>query len=348
MRAVATAAALFALGACAGGQTPERSPEPRAAAVARPRPAAPPPGAAPAWRARPVVADAAIRPGATATVAAGETLATLAARLQVSPGAIAVTNRLLPGAPLQPGRVLMIPAGRYHLVRAGETGAAIALAYKTDWRRIVAANALAAPFVLEIGDRLLVPPRPAPRRLTLDERARANRLDIDDLLTGTEPARPRAPLAPRPPAGPAPRPAPVMPLPRPAEPSAFRPAWPIDGRVLSGFGRKAGGRINDGINIEAVADAPVRAAADGVVVYAGTGIAAFGGLVLIRHEGGWVTAYAHNAALLVAKGARVARGQPIARAGATGEVDSAQLHFEIRRGRTPVDPAALLPPRDGG
>ena len=93
------------------------------------------------------------------------------------------------------------------------------------------------------------------------------------------------------------------------------------------------------------AGTPVRAAADGVVAYAGNGIEGFGGLVLIKHGEGWVTAYAHNEALSVARGDRVARGQVIARSGSTGSVDEPQLHFEIRRGRTPVDPLRALPPR---
>ena len=87
---------------------------------------------------------------------------------------------------------------------------------------------------------------------------------------------------------------------------------------------------------------PILAAEDGVVAYVGNQIRAFGNLMLIRHDGGWMTAYAHNEVLLVGRGERVRRGQVIARAGATGNVDGPQLHFEIRLGTVAVDPIEHL------
>jgi murein DD-endopeptidase MepM/ murein hydrolase activator NlpD len=126
---------------------------------------------------------------------------------------------------------------------------------------------------------------------------------------------------------------------------AGRFVWPLEGTILSRFGPKPAGRYNDGINIKAPAGTPVKAAADGVVAYAGDGIAGFGGLVLLKHGDGWVTAYAHAEELLVARGDSVKRGDIVARSGATGSVDEPQLHFEIRRGRTPVDPLKYLPAR---
>ena len=121
--------------------------------------------------------------------------------------------------------------------------------------------------------------------------------------------------------------------------------WPLDGRIVSGFGAKPGGRYNDGVNFAAASGDAVRAAADGVVAYAGDAVAGFGNLVLIKHADGWVSAYGHNSALLVARGVHVARGDVIARAGATGAVTEPQLHFELRHGRTAVDPVKLLPGR---
>jgi murein DD-endopeptidase MepM/ murein hydrolase activator NlpD len=124
--------------------------------------------------------------------------------------------------------------------------------------------------------------------------------------------------------------------------SAPRFRWPLPGRILSGFGPKPGGRFNDGVNLKASAGEAVRAAGDGVVAYAGDAIAGFGNLLLIKHAGGWVSAYGHNEALLVARGARVKAGEVIARAGQTGAVSEPQLHFELRQGRSPVDPARLI------
>lgn len=118
--------------------------------------------------------------------------------------------------------------------------------------------------------------------------------------------------------------------------------WPLRGQVLSGFGSKADGVRNDGINIKAETGAPVHAAASGVVVYAGNELRGFGELLLIRHTDGLTSAYAHNSELLVRRGQRVRRGQIIARVGQTGSVTSPQLHFEIRQGSQPVDPMQYL------
>jgi murein DD-endopeptidase MepM/ murein hydrolase activator NlpD len=119
-------------------------------------------------------------------------------------------------------------------------------------------------------------------------------------------------------------------------------AWPVQGKVIGAFGTMKDGTKNDGVNIAAPAGAPVVAAADGVVAYAGNELRGFGNMILIRHDGGYVTAYAHNASLLVKKGDKVKRGQTIARVGATGAVFGPQLHFEIRKGTEPVDPMTFL------
>ncbi len=241
------------------------------------------------------------------------------------------------------------PQGRVHIVKPGETGIAIARAYGIDWGRVVAANHLVPPFTLEVGDKLLLPSKQQVAAMSVEERAKAFRLDIDDLITGGEPAAAK----PRPaksgvdkaviarPAESRPAPAAALPLPELAG-DAPRFAWPVEGRLLSGFGAKPGGRFNDGVNLKASAGGAVRAAGDGVVAYAGDAIPGFGNLLLLKHAGGWVTAYAHNEALLVARGARVRQGDVIARAGQTGAVSEPQLHFELRRGRTPVDPMRVI------
>ena len=118
--------------------------------------------------------------------------------------------------------------------------------------------------------------------------------------------------------------------------------WPVQGKVIGAFGSSKDGLKNDGINIAAPAGAPVVAAADGTVAYAGNELRGFGNMILIRHDGGYVTAYAHNDSLLVKKGDKVKRGQTIARVGQTGAVFGPQLHFEIRKGTEPVDPMSYL------
>lgn len=108
--------------------------------------------------------------------------------------------------------------------------------------------------------------------------------------------------------------------------------------MISGYGPSDNGTRNDGINIAVLQGASVRAAENGVVVYAGSELKGFGNLLLIKHDGGWMTAYAHNDSLEVEKGQIVKKGQVIAKAGQTGNVSTPQLHFEVRKGSGPVNP----------
>lgn len=118
--------------------------------------------------------------------------------------------------------------------------------------------------------------------------------------------------------------------------------WPVKGRIISGYGSKPGGLRNEGINIAVPEGTDVRSAEAGVVAYAGNELKGYGNLILIRHEGGWVTAYAHNKDLFVKRGDTVKRGDVIAKAGQTGSVTSPQVHFEVRKGATAMDPMRFL------
>jgi murein DD-endopeptidase MepM/ murein hydrolase activator NlpD len=131
-----------------------------------------------------------------------------------------------------------------------------------------------------------------------------------------------------------------------AEHGSGRFAWPVTGPVISAFGSVGNGEKNDGINIAASTGTPIHAAAAGTVTYAGNELKGYGNLVLIQHDDGYVTAYAHAQSISVSRGDRVERGQVIGLAGATGDVDSPQLHFEIRKGVQPVNPRLLLASRD--
>lgn len=151
----------------------------------------------------------------------------------------------------------------------------------------------------------------------------------------------------------------LQPVPAPAKPAAAEqtaadsaaaaPAdaaagmrWPVRGKIISGFGAKPNGLKNEGINIAVPEGTSIRAADAGVVAYAGNELKGYGNLVLIRHEGGMVTAYAHAKELFVKRGDTVKRGDVIAKAGQTGSVTSPQLHFEVRKGATALDPLTYL------
>ncbi len=118
--------------------------------------------------------------------------------------------------------------------------------------------------------------------------------------------------------------------------------WPLRGTILSKFGAKLGNGTNDGINIAARSGEPTRAAGDGIVVYADNAIKGFGNMVIIKHEGGWLSAYAHASELVVKKGDEVIRGQLIGFVGQTGNVTQPQLHFSLRKNKQPVNPEQYL------
>jgi murein DD-endopeptidase MepM/ murein hydrolase activator NlpD len=118
--------------------------------------------------------------------------------------------------------------------------------------------------------------------------------------------------------------------------------WPVRGKVITSYGAKTNGKANDGINLAVPEGTPVKAAEDGVVAYSGNELKGYGNLVLVRHSNGYVTAYAHASELLVKRGDTIKRGQIIAKSGQSGEVGSPQLHFEIRKGSSPVDPLQFL------
>jgi murein DD-endopeptidase MepM/ murein hydrolase activator NlpD len=232
-------------------------------------------------------------------------------------------------------------------VQKGDTVFAISRRYDVEVRNIIDANGLEPPYALKPGDRLKLTYPPLhvvekgetgysiSRRYGVDLTTlmRLNHIDAPyGVFVGQKlelPAGKKELSAPKPPLPPPPR-------------SGKGFAWPLRGPVLSDFGEKEGGLHNDGVNIGAKEGAPVRAAESGVVAYAGNGLKGYGNLLLLRHDGGWVTAYAHNQQLLVKRGEKVARGQQIALAGLSGNVPAAQLHFEIRQGTVAVNPLTLL------
>lgn len=260
----------------------------------------------------------------------GDSLFAIATKTGAGATAIADANNLAAPYPIRSGDRLQIPGGLYHKVGSGETGIAIARAYGVVWADIVMMNALQPPYTLQVGQNLLLPSAASservPTELTPEMRAAAFNLDIDDIVTGGQPAGVTTASS-------------VPPL------TVFtgRFAWPLQGAIIARFGSQGGGRVNDGLNIAALSGTPVRAAASGTVVYSGNEIGVFGGLVLIDHGFGWVTAYGHLGSLSVSYRDRVEAGQILGKAGDTGYVSQPQLHFEIRKDRRPLDPLTKLP-----
>jgi len=329
--------------------------------------AGPPIERAPPTRTPPRVAG-----GESIQVQQGDTLYGIAKRYGVSISALIEVNGLGHGASIKPGQQLLLPAGALppsaapsasrtpvvaakapppaapapiakkgwegqHTMKAGESLYGIARQHGVTLAELQRVNGITEPTRVRMGTVLSVPtraeaeraPPPAAPRITqgtvppsqariINAPAEQRTAALGDRRNdATEPAAEPAPA-------------------REAATTKFR--WPARGKVIAAFGKRTDGSHNDGINIAIPQGADVHAAESGRVAYAGNELKGYGNLVLIRHDNGWVSAYAHADQILVKRDDVVRRGQVIAKAGRTGTVDQPQLHFELRHGAKPVDP----------
>jgi murein DD-endopeptidase MepM/ murein hydrolase activator NlpD len=318
--------------------------------------------------------------GTTIIVGTSDTLDILARRYNVAPAAILAANGYKGPRTLSPGQQLIIPhavaaaaplpvaavpvspapaskpvaavsaAPSVHFVNRGDTLLSIARRNHVPVAELAKANNLAPSAKLKLGSRLTVPA---------------------GKIAAAAPVAPAAPVAVAQPVAALPAAAPpvrqatasiqqpsarlAQAAPTAEEKEADAPAkageatgalptfrWPVRGKVITSYGAKTNGKSNDGINLAVPEGTPVKAAEDGVVAYAGNELKGYGNLVLVRHSNGYVTAYAHASELMVKRGDNIKRGQVIAKSGQSGEVGSPQLHFEIRKGSSPVDPLQFL------
>jgi len=292
----------------------------------------------------PVVADR-LAPGHI-RVESGNSLYVIARENGVALRSLIDANGLKAPYVIFPGQVLKLPGKRIHVVLQDESIYAISQRFGIDMGELVRINKIPPPYRIEKGQRLRLPERQGAQQATKSATQGAHRPEGGDraIRPVTGPARlppPDRQIAERPAAPRGSKPAPKR-LREPAKRSSGKFLWPVRGRLLIGFGPREGGFHNDGINIAAPAGTPVRAAGNGVVVYAGNQLQGFGNMLLIKHSGGWMTAYAHNSRLMVSRGDAVRRGQKIAQVGRSGNVIRPQLHFELRRGNRAVDPRRYL------
>ena len=319
-------------------------------------PAAPPP---PAWT---------WEGGTPVTVGPGETLETIARQHGVPVAALMEANGIKSPASVYPGEHLVIPRYRpstaaatapqtriasttptspphgglvapagMHVVARGETLNSIARLYGKPVMVLARANNISPDTRVKVGDHIIIPElgeRPVPAA----PRAEAPVPAVSGSTVATMESPHSARLAT--PSAPVAGDNPVKSAEAASDLPSFR--WPVRGRIIAAFGPKPNGLQNDGINLAVPEGTPIKAAEDGVVAYAGNELKGYGNLVLVRHANGFVTAYANASEILVKRGETVKRGQVIAKSGETGNVTSPQLHFEIRKGATPVDPAQYL------
>lgn len=320
--------------------------------------------------------------GTKIIVGTSDTLDVLAKRYRVTPQAILAANGYKGPRALSPGQQLIIPhpataaapapamapvaaapamapaakpvaaavaPSSTHFVNHGDTLASIARKNHISSAELARANGLDPSAKLKLGTRLTVPgaktaavaapvaaapvagtlqpvavaPAPATKMAAVAAPVQSARLA--QATTNVEEKATEAPA-------------------KAAETTSALPTfrWPVRGKVVTSYGAKTNGKSNDGINLAVPEGTPVKAAEDGVVAYSGNELKGYGNLVLVRHSNGYVTAYAHASELMVKRGDTIKRGQVIAKSGQSGEVASPQLHFEIRKGSSPVDPLQFL------
>jgi lipoprotein NlpD len=254
------------------------------------------------------------------------------------------TSSALPtSAPTEPAKP---PPGQenlgkpgYYAVKPGDTLMRVGLETGQNWRDIARWNNIDNPNVLEVGQvlRVVAPgtdPAAAAARGVAGAKVEAKPLDVKPVVaaaSGTVPAPAPAVAAPT-------TPVPAAPARDADDDIAW--GWPSAGSVATPFDDVR----TKGLQFSGKAGDPVMAAADGRVIYAGSGLRGYGNMVIVKHNNSYLTAYAHNQMLLVKEDQAVRKGQKIAEMGSS-DAERVQLHFEIRRLGKPIDPAKLLPPR---
>ena len=309
--------------------------------------------------------------GITIIVGTSDTLETLSRRYNVSSAAILQANGYKGPRALQPGQQLVIPhqtataaapalappkpaiaaalvsaPPSVHVVNRGDTLMSIAHRNHVPVAELAKVNSLDPNAKLKLGQKISVPgaksaaaaapaqiagaqpgavAAPATKMAAVTPEAPKEKARLAQATTTPEAAVTETPV-------------------KTAEATGALPTfrWPVRGRVVTGYGAKTNGKANDGINVAVPEGTPIKAAEDGVVAYSGNELKGYGNLILVRHSNGYVTAYAHASELMVKRGETIKRGQIIAKSGQSGEVGSPQLHFEIRKGSSPVDPLQFL------
>ncbi len=262
-------------------------------------------------------------------IGAGDTLYSISKKYQVSLHDLIKHNNLTPPYNLKNGTTIDIPVQTYHEVKAGDTIYGISRTYNMKINNLIEINELKEPYTLKAGTKIKV-----------------TKLSENNIVTVQNPA-PETKIVEK-----APPPKNIQ------EPEVEEKSdvglvekvldklnhfsWPVRGQIISKFGPKSGGLYNDGINIKAAEGSTVKSAEDGVVAYVGNELKGYGNLVIIKHSGGWITAYAHLANSSVKRGQNVKKGAKIGTVGATGNVTSPQLYFGLRKGRDAVNPENYL------
>jgi murein DD-endopeptidase MepM/ murein hydrolase activator NlpD len=246
------------------------------------------------------------------TVKAGDTLYSISRNHNVALRDLIKENNLSAPYVVKNGDRLTIPKPRYHTVQSGDTLYSVSRLYNTKVDQLIELNSLKEPYAIKVGEQLKIN--------KFEEKKPTYAIKKTAVKTSNEETGFIAKTLDK----------------------LNKFSWPIKGPIVSKFGPKNGGLYNDGINILAKDGADVRASEDGVVAYVGNELKGYGNLVIIKHSGGWITAYAHLKDSAVKRGQKVDQGDKIGRVGASGNVNSPQLYFGLRKGRDAVNPINYL------
>lgn len=292
-------------------------------------------------------------------VSQGDTLYSISQRYRLPMRDIAVVNNMQAPFILRDGQRLKLPPPQEYTVREGDTLYSISRVFGVNSNEISSLNNLHQPYTLKVGQVLRLP---SLTRKTLvaqhSESARVASVTRQSLQApqggdaGTQMASVQGRNVPLPPqkggslvkgasGGGSTSGSSAIKTATPKR-SSSKFLRPVDGKIISDYGAKKNGLHNDGINIDAPRGTSIKAAENGVVVYAGNELKGSGNLVLVRHDGGWMTAYAHMEHIGVRKGQVVKRGEELGRVGSSGAVSRPQLHFEVRRGTEAMNPKRYL------
>lgn len=262
----------------------------------------------------------------------GDTLYSIVNRYDVTPYNLISQNELKDPFELIEGQVLKIIPRNTHIVRLGDSLFSISKQYSVNQFEIAQLNELKEPYELQVGQILQLPDskdfsvflmeKPDERVVAIETKPETPAITLNEQDLSDLPEK-KFFVAPKLAAG-----------------DAFN--WPLSGQIVNSFGPAERGIHNDGVDIAAKFGADIKTTAPGTVAYIGFGLKSFGTLILVKHEGGVISAYAHLSEVLVNEGDVLSSGQIIGKVGRSGRVETPTLHFEIRQNRTPIDPANII------
>lgn len=282
------------------------------------------------------------------TVSKGDTLYSISRRYRLPMRDIVVLNNITQPFKLYVGQRIKLPPPQEYRVEQGDTLYGVSRLFNLNVSEVARLNAVEPPYILKVGQVLRLPAviRQARPQSSLASAAPSPVRKPAALMDGV-PVPQGKPVQLARSSGAAGQDQPQslkISRVRTQAPKRVSSKFlkPVQGKIISSYGAKSNGLYNDGINIAAPRGTPVKAAENGVVVYAGNALKGSGNLILVRHEGRWMSAYAHLDSIGVRKGQVVKRGSVIGKVGSTGSVSTSQLHFEVRRGTSALDPMRYM------